>query len=74
MHFAVANDNKICTRILLNAGANVEAVDLNALTPLELAVFKKSCGPIKLLVEQKANMDFIVGKDMVFVNDCVNAK
>lgn len=74
LHFAIGHNNTLCAEILLDSGANVDAVDGNGLTPLELAVSKASCGPIKLLVEQNANMDFVYGKDRKFVNECVKAK
>ena len=71
LHFAIEHDNTLCARILLDSGAKVDAIDDNALSPIELAVSKRSCGPIKILVEKKANMDFLYGKDMEFVIECV---
>ena len=72
LHFAIEYDNTLCAKILLDAGANVNAMDDNALTPIELAVSKEICGPIRILVEKKASMDFVnIGnKDMEFVNEC----
>ena len=73
LHVAAENDNRVCTAILIKSGARklINAVDNNGLTPLEISVLKKNCGPIKTLIEEKANMDFLYAKDQAFVNQCM---
>ena len=43
----------------------------DALTPLELAILKQNCGPIKVLVERNANMNYLSAKDKAFVDTCI---
>ena len=73
LHIAAEKDNRVCTTILIKSGARrlINAVDNNGLTPLEISVLKKNCGPIIILVEQKANMDFLYAKDQAFVDHCM---
>lgn len=57
LHIAAQNGKTDCTRILIDAGAKIEARDKNQATPLKLAAWKKMCGPIKVLVSARAKED-----------------
>ena len=74
LHMAVLTDNPVCTEILIRSGADMSALTWyndDALTPLELSILKQNCGPIKVLVEQNANMNFLSAEDKAFVDTCI---
>ena len=74
LHRAALTDNAVCTEILIRSGADMSALTWyndDALTPLELSILKQNCGPIKVLVEQNANMNYLSAKDKAFVDTCI---
>ena len=74
LHRAALTDNAVCTEILIRSGADMSSLTWyndDALTPLELSILKQNCGPIKVLVKQNANMDFLSAKDKAFAESCI---
>jgi len=57
---AARNNHHKCTKILIDSGANIEAVDKDNVTPLTLAAFKSDtlgCESVKALIAAKAKQD-----------------
>lgn len=58
LHTATSYSCERGVKILLESGANVNARDVNGLTPLSRAAMVKSPGVVKLLLEKGASPDF----------------
>jgi hypothetical protein len=60
LHVASRHGHHKCTKVLLAAGANVEALDKDNKSPLSLAQWKSAelgCGSVKALITAKAKTD-----------------
>ena len=62
LHIAARYGKTDCAKILIEAGANVEARDKDQKTALHLAAWKKHCGPIQALVTARAKDDYLSQK------------
>ena len=60
LHVAARNGHHQCTKVLLTAGAKVDALDKDKKTPLALAQWKSTvhgCASVQALVAAKAKTD-----------------
>ena len=56
LHIAARFDEYDCTRILINAGASMEAQDINQETPIQLAAGYGKCASVNVLVTMNATI------------------
>ena len=70
LHIAARYDKADCAKILIDAGANIEARDKDQKTALQLAAWKKHCGPIKALVSARAKEDHLNKNEKDNVKAC----
>ena len=70
LHIAARYNKADCAKILIDAGANIEARDKDQKTPLQLAAWKKNCGPIKALVSARAKEDHLSKNNKDNVKAC----
>ena len=70
LHIAARYDKADCAKILIDAGANIEARDKQQKTALQLAAWKKNCGPIKALISARAKEDYLNKNEKDNVKAC----
>jgi len=76
LHVSARYGHHKCTKVLIGAKANVEALDFQKKTPLALAQWKSAtlkCGSVKALVAAKAKTDGLNPTEKGRVQKCVQA-
>lgn len=70
LHIATQNGDKEIVELLVDAGANIEAIASNALTSLCIAAQVKQTGIVKTLIEHHANIEckFPSGANALYVS------
>ena len=71
LHWAARYDNYLCLDILINAGADIEAKDIDQATPLSLAAWKKHCNSISVLVKLRASKRPVRNAHRKIIESCL---
>ena len=71
LHWAARYDNYACLNILVNAGADIEATDVDQATPLLLAVWRKHCNSIRILVALGASSRHLRNAHLKIIKSCL---
>ena len=74
LHIAARFGKTECARVLVAAGARIEARDKDGKTPLQLAAWKKHCGVVKVLVSARAKEDRLNNEQKRNFNECAPGK
>ena len=74
LHIAARYGYGKCTKTLIDLKANVEAVDADQKTPIQLAQWKSEevgCGAVKALVQAQAKIDKLTAAEKARVDKCM---
>ena len=70
LHLAAINDDSSCTQLLLDAGSAVEIKDNDGATAMRHAAYNQNCGPIMILLANKAKYKMLSKDLQATINEC----
>ena len=74
LHLAARYNRSSCIRILIEAGADIDAIDKDKATPLTLAAWVKDCASIEILNSLKARMGHLDHECRTNIEKCYSGK
>ena len=74
LHLAVRYNRPWCIKVLIQAGADIEAIDEDTATPISIAAWQKDCASIAILDTLGARTGHLDKKKRNEVDKCYNCK